>query len=70
MLHGASPDRIAQLTASYLTADFRWEHDGVWRRLVIGAAMIIADIERLDRAVAPTLVPTQNDNPVLSPARN
>lgn len=40
------------------------------RRLVIGAAMIIADIERLDRAVAPTLVPAQNDNPVLSPARN
>ncbi len=36
MPHGASPDRIAQLTASYLTADFRWEHDGVWRRLVIG----------------------------------
>lgn len=36
MPHGASPDRIAQLTASYLTADYRWEHDGVWRRLVIG----------------------------------
>jgi hypothetical protein len=36
MPHGASPDRIAQLTASYLTADYRWEHDGIWRRLVIG----------------------------------
>lgn len=36
MPHGASPDRIAQLIASYLAADYRWEHDGVWHRLVIG----------------------------------
>lgn len=31
-----SPDRIAQLAASYLVADYRWEHDGVWRPLRIG----------------------------------
>jgi hypothetical protein len=31
-----SPDRIAQLVASYLVADYRWEHDGVWRALRIG----------------------------------
>lgn len=31
-----SPDRIAQLVASYLVADYRWEHDGVWRPLRIG----------------------------------
>lgn len=36
MTHGVSPDRIAQLAASYLKADYRWEHDGVWHRLVIG----------------------------------
>lgn len=37
MTHGASPDRIARLTTSYLAADYRWEHDGVWHRLAIGA---------------------------------
>ncbi len=36
MPHGDSPDRIAQLIASYLAADYRWEHDGVWHRLAIG----------------------------------
>jgi hypothetical protein len=40
------------------------------RRLVIGAAMIIADIERLDRSITPCLAQAHNDNPVLSPARN
>lgn len=31
-----SPDRIARLVANYLVADYRWEHDGVWRALRIG----------------------------------
>lgn len=36
MPQSASPTRIAALAASYLAADYRWEHDGVWRRLAIG----------------------------------
>lgn len=36
MSYGPSPDRIAHLTTSYLAADYRWEHDGVWLRLAIG----------------------------------
>lgn len=34
--NGSAPTRIAQLTATYLVADFRWELDGVWRGLEIG----------------------------------
>lgn len=40
------------------------------RRLVIGAALILAEIERLDRAVEPSLVPASDSNPILAPARN
>lgn len=36
MSYGPAADRIAHLATSYLAADYRWEHDGVWRRLVIG----------------------------------
>lgn len=31
-----SPDRIARLVASYLVADYRWEHGGVWQSVRIG----------------------------------
>lgn len=38
------------------------------RRLVIGAALIIAEIERLDRAVEPKLMPANDAGPTLAPA--
>lgn len=44
MSSGPSPDRIEHLTASYLAADFRWEHDGVWQRLRIGEAAPEVDL--------------------------
>lgn len=44
MSYGPSPDRIAHLTRSYLAAEYRWEHDGVWLRLAIGQPAPDVDI--------------------------